>query len=182
MKEEIWRPIKDYDGLYEVSNLGRVRSVERIETLSDGRKHLHKGKILKPAKGTGGYLICKLYKNSKHKTITVHRLVAKAFIPNPDNLPQVNHRDENKRNNCVSNLEWCSCKYNINYGTGIQRSTEKRSKSVLQLDINTGRVIYEYPSLMEVVRKLNISQSRISDCCRGKRKTAYGYKWKYKKE
>lgn len=192
MEKEIWRPIKGYEGYYQVSNLGNVRSVDRVVIRSNGRKYSRKSQIRKIRKDVGGYLICDLCKNSKYKTIAVHRLVAQAFIPNPDNLPEINHKDEVKTNNCVfvnkdgsvdldkSNLEWCDSKYNKNYGTAIQRRAEKLSIPVLQLDINTGRVISEYPSAREAERQLNISQGSISKCCNGKQKTAGGFKWKYK--
>lgn len=188
MKKEIWKAVKGYEGWYEVSNLGRVRSVERIVYYSNNKIYLCKSRIRKPNKVRGGYLTCDLWKNSKHKTFAVHRLVAQAFLPNPDNLPQVNHRDEDKTNNHVSNLEWCDGKYNVNYGTAIQRSAEKRlnspklSKPVLQLDLETNQIIAEYPSARGAERQLKISNSSISKCCMGKYKTAYGYKWRYKKE
>lgn len=104
--EEIWKEIQDYPG-YKVSNLGRVMN-----------KH---GRIMKPSNHKQGYKLIGLKKDKKLYCRQVHRLVALAFIPNPDNLPQVNHKDECKTNNCVDNLEWCDAKYNINYGTGIQR-------------------------------------------------------------
>ena len=115
MIEEIWRPIEGYEGLYEVSNLGRVRSLDRFYY------RLHKGKVLSPTKDRYGYLTVTLNCNGKSKTIKIHRLVAQAFLPNPDNLPQVNHKDEVKSNNCVDNLEWCSAKYNVNFGTRQER-------------------------------------------------------------
>ena len=115
MIEEIWRPIEGYEGLYEVSNLGRVRSLDRFFY------RLHKGKVLSPTKDRYGYLTVTLNYNGKSKTIKIHRLVAQAFLPNPDNLPQVNHKDEVKSNNCVDNLEWCSAKYNVNFGTRQER-------------------------------------------------------------
>ena len=114
---EEWRPIEGYEGLYEVSNLGRVRSLDRYIKYSNGNIHLHKGKMLSPTKDTVGYLKVGLYCNGKYKMFSVHRLVAQAFIPNPDNLPQVNHRDENPSNDNVDNLEWCDAKYNLNYGS-----------------------------------------------------------------
>ena len=111
--KEIWKDIKGYEGLYQVSNLGRVKSFnymntgkEKIKTLTLQKKH--------PMK-QGGYLQTTLYKNKQTKTVVVHRLVAEAFIPNPDNLPQVNHKDHDKTNNCVDNLEWCTAKYNSNH-------------------------------------------------------------------
>lgn len=186
--KEIWRPIKGYETYYEVSNLGNVRSLNRIVTYSDGRKGLHKGKIMKIRKDKDGYLICSLCKNSKYSTITVHRLVAEAFIPNPDKLPEVNHKDENKANNFVfvnkdgsvdlgkSNLEWCTRSYNINYGT----RNEKISKPVLQLDKEKDAIISEYQSAKEAERKLNIDHSNITRCCNGKQKTYKGFKWKFK--
>lgn len=188
MKEEIWRSIKNYEGWYEVSSYGRVRSVDRMETLSDGRKRLRKGSMLKTEKNINGYLRIQLWKSSEVKKVSIHRLVAQAFIPNPNNLPQVNHKDEDKTNNHVENLEWCDGKYNTNYGTAIQRNTEKRlnspklSKPVLQIDLETNQIISKYPSEIEAARQLNINQGGISNCCRGKCKTAYGYKWKYEKE
>ena len=194
--KEIWRPIKNYETYYEVSNLGRVRSVDRVIIDSDGVKRLLKGKILKPAKNNNGYLVCGLRKNSKANSFTVHRLVAQAFLPNTDNLPEVNHKDENKDNNRVflkkngsvnldkSNLEWCTRSYNINYGTRNKQVAEKLkillSKPVLQIDISTGQVISEYPSVMEVARQLNINNGGISNCCLRKRKTYKGFKWKFK--
>lgn len=106
--EEIWRPIEGYEGLYEVSSYGRIRS-------------LMKSIILRPKKEPSGYLRCNLYLNKNMKTVSIHRLVAQAFIPNPDNLPQVNHMDEDKTNNRVDNLEWCDSKYNNDYGTRKER-------------------------------------------------------------
>lgn len=112
---EEWRKIVGYEGLYEVSSFGRVRSLDRFYY------RLHKGKFLSPTKDRYGYLTVTLNCNGKSKTIKIHRLVAQAFLPNPDNLPQVNHKDEVKSNNCVENLEWCDGKYNVNYGTRQER-------------------------------------------------------------
>lgn len=180
MEKEIWKDIKGYEGLYQVSSYGRVRSLDRIVVYSNGDKHFYKGRIIKPFSDKDGYLLCNLSKNTKPKTSKVHRLVAEAFIPNPNSLPQVNHRDEDKTNNHVENLEWCDGKYNKNYGTRNKRIGEKLSKTVLQLDTNTGRVIAEYPSAIEAARHTGFSQGNISACCMGERKTAGGYKWQYK--
>lgn len=188
MKKEIWKAIEGYEGWYEVSSFGRVRSLDRVIFNSDGRKRLWKGIIMKIRKDRGGYLTCCLRKNSKCKLLKVHRLVAQTLIPNPDNLPQVNHKDEVKTNNHVDNLEWCDSKYNVNYGTAIQRRTEtqlnslKLSKPVLQIDKNSNEIITEYPSANEAARKLNINQGSISNCCNGNCKTYKGFKWKYKRE
>lgn len=115
--EEIWKPVVGYEGLYEVSSLGRVRSLDRYDRMN----HFWKGRILKLCTDGAGYLMVGLCSNSKVKTYKVHRLVAQAFIPNPDNLPEVNHIDEDKRNNRVDNLEMCDGKYNSNYGTRKDR-------------------------------------------------------------
>lgn len=180
MKKEIWKDIKGYEGLYQVSSYGRVRSVDRVTNYANGEKRLYKGRILRTANNTVGYFFCVLCKNGQTKKKYIHRLVAETFLPNPNNLPEVNHKDENKASNFVSNLEFCSRSYNVNYGTAIQRRAEKRSRPVLQLDVNTGRVISEYPSLIETGKQTGFSQGNISMCCNGKRKTAYGYKWQYK--
>ena len=169
---EIWKDIVGYENLYQVSNLGRVKSLN----------YLQKGKeqILKGFKVTSGYLAVNLSKDGKSKTHTIHRLVAKTFIENPDNLPQVNHKDECKTNNRLDNLEWCSSKYNCNYGTRNKRQSEiltnypKFSKQVLCVE--TGKI---YPSAMQVKRELGFAGGNISAVCRGKGKTAYGFHWKY---
>ena len=128
---EIWKDIQGYEGLYQVSNLGRVRSLNYKKTKTV--------KILKLTSNTKGYLQLILHKNGEISSRKVHRLVAEAFIPNPDGLPQVNHKDENKQNNCVDNLEWCTNYYNAWYGTKIDKMRKKRSKPILCVE--TG-VIY----------------------------------------
>ena len=152
---EEFRDIPGYEGLYEVSNLGRVR---------------RNGKILKPSKNNWGYLYLDLYKNGIVRKFLIHRLVAQSFIPNPSNFPQVNHKDEDKTNNCVDNLEWCDNKYNINYS---------QAKPVLQYDL-LGNFIREWPSITKVEEETGIWQTHISKCCLGLRHTAGGYLWKYK--
>lgn len=172
--EEIWKDIEGYEGLYQVSNMGRVRSLTR-------------NIILKNQIARSGYKRIQLYKNNKgYKHFQIHRLVANAFIPNPDNLPQVNHKDENKANNRVDNLEWCDSKYNINYGTGKKRrglsnTNGKCSKPVLQYTLE-GIFIKEWKSTMDVERNLGFAHTHISECCRGEQAYGYGYLWKYKNE
>lgn len=165
--EEIWKDIKGFEGLYQVSNMGRVRS-------------LRKNIILKSriARGYEGVTLCA---NNIHKDYYIHRMVANAFIPNPNNYPIVNHKDENKTNNCVDNLEWCTQEYNVNYGTGIAKRARSRSKKVLQFNLD-GTFIKEWKSTMDVQRNLGFAQSNIVKVCNGKRKSAYRYLWKYKKE
>lgn len=124
MTEEIWRPVVGYEGLYEVSSYGRVRSLDRY----DSRNHFIKGRIMK-FRNCRGYLRVTLCNNGLYNQISVHRLVAQAFIPNPDNLPMVNHKDEDKTNNIVENLEWCDAKYNNSYGTITERRINSKIKT-----------------------------------------------------
>lgn len=166
--EEFWKDIEGFEGLYQVSNLGRVRS-------------LRKNIILKSRITRKGYEGVILYTNNIPKGYYIHRLVATAFIPNPDNLPQVNHKDENKTNNCVDNLEWCTPKYNVNYGTGNKKRARSQSKKVLQFKTD-GTFIKEWKSTMDVERNLGFAHTNISACCRNIIKTVYKYIWKYKNE
>lgn len=122
---EEWRPVPGYEGLYEVSSYGRVRSLDRYVKTCYGSYRLHKGKVLSPGIRPDGYLVVSL----QYRMFRVHRLVAEAFIPNPDNLPQVNHKDEDKSNNRFDNLEWCDSKYNNNYGTARIRAKETAIKN-----------------------------------------------------
>lgn len=174
--EEIYKDIKDLEGKYQVSNFGNILSLNYRKT---GRAEL-----LKLVTTHKSYLKVGLYINGKKKIFFVHRLVAETFIPNPDNLPQVNHKDENKQNNSVDNLEWCTNEYNHNYGTRNERSAKaningKCSKTVLQLSLD-GEFIKEWDSSMEIYRQLGYCNSFIGKCCKGKRKSAYGFKWEYK--
>ena len=172
IKEE-WRDIEGYEGLYQVSNLGNIKSL--------GNDKKRKEKILKPnINNYGHYLKVCLFKQGKQKQYLVHRLVAQAFIPNPQNLPQINHKSEIKTDNRVENLEYCSAEYNNNYGTHNQRSAAsrinhpKRSKQVLCVE--TGKI---YSSTHQVERELGFANTYISAVCRGKTKTAYNFHWKY---
>lgn len=178
MENEIWKPVVGYEGLYEVSNLGRVRSLDRYAKQPKGGLRLIKGRILNQYINRCGYLFVSLSKNGKVKKITIHRLVAQAFIPNPDNLPEVNHKDECKTNNRADNLEYCTRKYNLYYGTGNSRRADKQSKPVLQFDLQ-GNFIKEWSSLIEAGRN-GFGQGNISLCCQGKQKFHKGFIWKYK--
>ena len=164
--EEIWKDKKDYEGHYQVSNCGRVKSIKF------GKEIILKQNI------KGGYYSVVLSKNGILKNYLVHRLVAEAFLDNPDNLPQVNHKDECKTNNIVSNLEWCDRKYNVNYGSRNKRAAEKLSKIVLQYDLN-GNFTKEWKSTRECDRNGFRSQ-HVVDCCNGKLKKYKGFLWEYK--
>ena len=160
MIEEM-KDIKDYEGLYAITRDGNVWSYRN-------------NKFLKPRLNKGDYHQVNLCKNGKGKNFLIHRLVAKAFIPNPNNLPEVNHKDEDKSNNCVENLEWMSKIDNINYGTGIERSAKKRSKPVYCIELNK-----IFDGARQAARELGLDNSSIIKCCKGKVKTHRGYHWKY---
>lgn len=163
---EVWKDIEGFEGLYQISNQGRVKSL-----------WFGKEKILKGGKARG-YLIIGLYKDGKLVMKLVHRLVAEAFLPNPQNLQEVNHKDENKENNNVENLEWCDRKYNCNFGTRNKKIAEKQGKRVAQIDAVTGEVVRQWASTKECGRN-GYSHGNVVECCNGLRKTHKGYIWKY---
>ena len=143
--KEIWKDIKDYKGLYQVSNLGRVKALEKYVTRRKcGIKHFTEI-IMKPASDKDGYLSVTFNVHNKAKTFKVHRLVAEAFIPNPNNYPQVNHKDENKANNNVENLEWCTAKYNLDYNDLQKRNHIKQKRKIAALSIDNN-IIKEFDS------------------------------------
>ena len=161
MQTEQWKPVEGFED-YAVSNFGRVKSLK-----------YGKEKIMKPKKDRGGYLYIGLRKDGKHKFFKVHRLVAEAFIPNPNNLSQVNHKDENKTNNVVSNIEWCSSKYNNNYGTRNERMAASMtnhpalSKPVEASKFSDFREIcLRFASTMEAGRN-GFNRGNVTACCRG---------------
>lgn len=166
---EIWLDIKGYEGLYQVSNHGRVRSLNYWKT--------GKVKILS-TRICNGYLRVGLSKDGKEKMFMIHRLVAEAFIPNWFDDPCVNHIDENKENNNVENLEWCDTKHNDNHGTRNIRISEKLSKPVLQYT-KGGELVREWNSITEAERN-GFSSGDIWSCCNGRYKSHKGFIWKYK--
>lgn len=194
MQKEIWKDIKGFESLYQVSNLGRIKSLSKFINNNPKSKTIgfySKEKNLKPTKSNSGYLYVVIYKKSKKYTLFIHRLVAQAFIPNPDNLPQVDHLDGNKLNNNVDNLEWVTSKENINrawkMGLYKPRSENKGKlnnysksirKKVLQYDLQ-GNLINSYNSTREASRITNYNNGNINNCCNNKQKTAYGFIWKY---
>ena len=169
---EVWKDVVGYEGYYKVSDKGNVYSVER----KNSRGQKCGGRTLKPVCDKEGYTRLDLYKNGKSKTKRIHRLVAEAFIPNPESLPQINHIDEVKTNNELSNLEWCTREYNNNYGTRIERFTQALSKKVRAVNVETGKVI-TFNSTQEAGRK-GYHQSSVAAACRGDYNTGGGNLYK----
>lgn len=175
MINEVFRDVPGYEGLYKVSNYGEIYSVQRNGT---------KGGIMKTPVGKNGYLHVSLSKNNKFKSFDIHRLVALTFIPRPKELNIVNHKDENKLNNSVSNLEWCTAKYNNNYGTRNERMAKSRinkskAKKVLQLSKNN-QILKVWPSFSECQRQ-GLDRKAIWGCCVGRRKLYKQCKWSYER-
>lgn len=169
MEKEIWLDMPEYEGIFAVSNLGKVKSYPRGGT---------RGGILKGWTNKLGYTRLILSLNNTKKYIFIHRLVASVFIPNPLNLPYVNHKDENSSHNWADNLEWCDAKYNTNYGDGIKRRSLSRYKKVYQFDKNHN-LIKAWRSGTEINQETGFLHSKISEVANGKRKSAYGFSWSY---
>lgn len=163
---EIWKDVVGYEGIYLVSNYGNIKRKDYRGTGIE--------RMLKPSINQNGYLQLQLYKNGKRKNYLVHQLVGKAFIPNPNNLIEINHKDENPLNNKLENLEWCTRAYNNNYGTRTQRI----SKMVMATNKENKNTII-FKSISQAERELKIANASIIACCKGKRKSAGGYTWEY---
>lgn len=189
---EIWKDIEGYEGAYQVSNLGNVRSINQV-----GEGIVRK---LRLKQTRDGYRSVHLYISGEQKSCYVHRLVAKAFLPNPGELPIVNHKDENRGNNNASNLEWCDYSHNMRHsmnlhpeeqekrkllrekvfdGCVIRKGPYKRKMPVIQRSVETGEIVAMWSSLYEAAVENKWHGSLIKRCCDGERKTAYGFKWQY---
>ena len=181
-RTEEWRAVAGYEGLYEVSNLGRVRSlgrtINRMTRWGTVKPYTIKPRILKPLHSQGDYCYVHLFdKDGTSTNHKVHRLVAKFFVPNPDNLNEVNHIDEDKDNNRADNLEWVTQTANVNHGTAIHRK-KKHPKAVVQISLS-GEVVQTFPSLRAAAKAVGHHPTQIGHCCHGDRPTAGGYKWKF---
>lgn len=170
-ENEVWKDIPGYEGLYQASTLGRIRGLKRCV---GGR--MQGAMILKQAIHRDGYMKVALTKNHHRKDYQSHRLIGLTFIPNPEGLPQINHKDENKTNNAIENLEWCTRSYNCSYGHRNDKSVAVCSIRVAQLDLD-GNFINEFPSMEEAMRRTGVNSSKICAVCHGSRNHAGGYKW-----
>ena len=173
----MWKPVQGYEGFYEVSNLGRVRSLDRVRPFLDTTR-IYRGRIMgaKPSDhGENRYLYVTLSKDKNVKKAAVHRLVAEAFIENPKGFPEVNHKDEDKTNNRADNLEWCDRKYNNAYGTAKMRAAATQGTPVIQ--VKDGIIINAWPTQGMAAACTGASQSGISACLRGEMKTSGGFEW-----
>lgn len=175
--KEIWKDIKNYEGYYQVSNLGNIKSLERTTALNGNGKRAEAEKTLKLKKHRDGYLITGLRKNGTRKWFIVHRLVAEAFIPKIDGKDKINHKNENKEDNNINNLEWCNTLYNNTYGTRIERVREKTSIPIEQYD-KDDNYINSFSSISNAGRKTNTDISSICKCINGKQSNANGFIWK----
>lgn len=176
---EIWKDVVGYETLYQVSNLGRVKSLDmKLPYKRHGNNcfRVRKGKILTPAIMKNGYLRVEMSKDGTHKLNLVHRIVANAFIPNLNRYKEINHKNCDKCDNRVENLEWCDSSYNKKHA--LENKLYKTEKPILQL--KNGVVIKEYKSAMECKRQTGFSPQNIGKVALGKRKSAYGYTWRYK--
>lgn len=192
---EEWKAIEGYEGLYEVSDWGRVRSLDREVMHGNGNKYLFKGKLMTLTTTMDGYLRVTLSKNGKAKKHTIHRLVAQAFLQNTDNLPQVNHKDEDKTNNRVDNLEFCTSQYNNTYNDRhlkcahkVKKANQERSGKIIHQYTLDGELVATYPSTWEASRQTGYSKQGIMIACHGgqwRRNTWVktlkykGFIWKY---
>lgn len=178
--KEIWKDIPDYECLYQASNFGRIRSLNRIDNCNKPRI----GKILKFFKSKNGYFQVWLSKNGKAHIFLVHKLIAKTFLENPHNYLYINHIDGNKSNNNVDNLEWCTQSHNVNesYRLGLQKKQYGKdnchSKKINQYDLNNN-FIKTWNSFMDIERYYGFNHSNLQKVCVGKYRYAYGYIWRY---
>lgn len=159
--DEVWKSVKGFEELYEISNYGRVKSIGSYNTCKKG--------VLKPMVDSDGYLHVVLYNKGIRKDMSVHRLVATAFIPNPNKYKYVNHKDENPKNNHAYNLEWCTNSYNLIYSRGIKVAQYSKKNNLIKV----------FNSIADASRECNIPTTNISKCCKGKRQSAGKFIWKY---
>ena len=175
--KEVWKPIPGYEGIYKISSIGRVKSLPRS---ASSKVSVKAERILSSVDDGKGYRAIKLCKNGKIKRFFIHRLVAMAFIPNPESLPYINHKDENPSNNFVDNLEWCTQKYNANYGNARNKHRKAIGRPICCYDIN-GNLVKEFECYIDAVR-YGHKRRHIEECISGKKLTHHGLYWSNKGE
>lgn len=176
-EDVVWKTYPDYPFI-EANQFGEIRTIDRVVTCKNGVKRHYKGRMLKQQKDRDGYLLVRPCMNGKAVTLKVHRIVAICFLPNPDNLPQINHKDNNPKNNSVDNLEWCTGKYNIayreKYGTALNRP-------VFAVNLKTGEVLH-FESQSEAARQLGVNQGHVNHVLKGRYKHTGGFWFCYADE
>jgi len=174
--EEVWKDIEGYEGLYQISNFGNVKSLNYRRTNEE--------KLLVPKTNNDGYLWVQLFGGARNRCFLVHRLVACAFVENPGKYDYVNHKDENKANNKASNLEWCTHLYNVQYSSirHVRVRNPRRTRKIVQLGRADNKVLCMWDNLISIKHETGWSDWSIGECCKGNRKTAYGYIWRYADE
>jgi hypothetical protein len=185
LSEEVWEDIKGYEGLYRISSFGRIYSCDKEVGCKGGHKTIKKGRVLSPTKNNTYFTLTLVNGKGKRKQMSIHRIVATTFIPNPQNKPQVNHKNGDKHDNRLCNLEWCTYKENIEHAfrTGLRvihnkgKNNGHRSKKVKQIDSN-GNVVKIWPSTREAER-FGYDSSIISGVCHGRYSHHKGYTWQY---
>lgn len=174
-----WKDIPGYEGLYQASTDGRIKSLARFNPNSGRAGMFYRQRELKTHIDHNGYLQVRLCKNGKYKTFKVHRLIALTYIPNANNLPSINHKDENKLNNHIDNLEWCTIKYNNNYNNRQTRISKKREKKILQIDPIKDQIIRIFNSITEAENITGYHKVHIINCCKCRKLLYKGFKWEY---
>lgn len=186
MTKEEWRPVVGHEGLYEVSNYGRVKSLPRTVIRRNGSPLPVSGGIIRPYINTHGYYHYNLYRNKKTRKVGAHRLVAEAFLPNPKKYGYINHKDENPLNNFVDNLEWCTQSYNINYGTCIERMKATKRRTIICRSVEQytrdGLFVKEHRCARDAAKEVGVSDDAIMYCCNtnSQKTLPGGFQWKFK--
>ena len=178
--KEVWKDIPEFEDSYQISNLGNFRSKDRYARVCGGGERLVRGKALKNQRCSNGYVEVACTRSGKRKVFLLHRLVAKLFIPNPDELPEVNHIDENISNCRADNLEWCTSKYNANYGTRNERCLANNpQKRPVEQYTKDGEFVKRWEMIADAAKHVGIDGSAITRVCMGKQHTSAGFVWRY---